>query len=85
MDVKSLSIHVRLRPKKDDDIIDWWSREPDRSYLLRKIIREYLNGGTVNRIVTAKKVDERKVLKMETTTTPVPEKQGSDLMSQFDD
>ncbi len=37
-------IYVRIRPGIDEDIWDWWQRQPekDRSHILRSVIREHI-------------------------------------------
>lgn len=43
---ESSAISVRFRPGADDDIKDWWNNEPDRAYILRLLIRNYIQRGT---------------------------------------
>ncbi len=38
-------IHLRLREGKDDDIADWYSKQPDRSAAVRDAIRAQIRLG----------------------------------------
>ncbi len=41
-------IYVRIRPGIDEDIWEWWQRQPekDRSHVLRSVIREHIRQQT---------------------------------------
>lgn len=62
----SSAISVRFRPGVDDDIKNWWNNEPDRSYIIRRLIREYLAQGDQLSITPEQSIPEKN-----NTTVPI--------------
>lgn len=87
--VKNRIISVRLREGKDDDLIQWWNSEIDKSYLVRKFIRAGLNGTSGE--YRKQELTASCIVPLNSAPTEMKEifveqeEDFKDLMSQFDD